>query len=137
LGLGYGSQQDWIGIDSVALPPFLVRPELKDREVQLRCVRLRIAGGADVSDHIAACDWHPLADFICVMIQVGIVEAVVALTIELVDSQSSLPANKELADDAVSHRANRRAARPHDVDRFMTMPMMNFVEGIMELRRLK
>jgi hypothetical protein len=101
LGAGYGSQQDRIGIDRLALPPFLVGAEFKDREMKLRCVRLRIASRADVSDHIAARDLHPFADLLRVMVQVGVVETVSTLTIEFVDSQSSLPADENLANDAV------------------------------------
>jgi hypothetical protein len=136
LGRRYGSQQDWIRIDRLALPPALVEPELEDREMELRRVRQRIACSADVSDHIAARDRHPFADLLCVMIQVRVVETVRAVTIEFVDSQSALPADENLADEAVGDRANRRAARSHDVDRLVTMPVMNFVEGIVELRRL-
>jgi hypothetical protein len=137
LGAGYGSQQDWIRIDRSALPPTLVEAELEDREMKLRRVRRRIAGGADESDHIAAPDRYSFADFICVMIQMGVVKAVVALAIEFVNGESSLPAYEKLPNDPVGHRANRSAARPHDVDRLVTMPMMNLVEGIVELRRLK
>ena len=104
--------------------------------MQLRRVRQRVASRADVSDHIAARDRHPFADFLCVTIQVSVVETVGALTIELVDSQSSIPTDENLADEAVGDRANRRTARSHYVDRLMTMPVVNFVEGIMELRRL-
>src|ERR1700722_10915266 len=104
--------------------------------MELRRVRLRIASRADVSDHITARDRHSFADLLCVMIQMRVVKAVHALTIELVDSQSSLPADEELANDAAGHCANRRAARSHDVDRLVTMSVMNLVEGIVELRRL-
>ena len=104
--------------------------------MQLRRVRQRVARRADVSDHIAARDRHPFADFLCVTIQVSVVETVGALTIELVDSQSALPADENLANEAVGDRANRCAARSHYVDRLVSMPVMNFVEGIVELRRL-
>ena len=104
--------------------------------MQLRCIRQRIPGTTDVSDHIATRDRATFVDLIRVVVQVRVIKTVRALAIELINRQSTLPAYEEFSNDAVGHRANRRAARPHYVDRLVTMPMMNFVEGITELFRL-
>ena len=44
--------EDRIGIDRGPLPPLLLVGQLEDREVQVRRVARRVAGGADVADHL-------------------------------------------------------------------------------------
>lgn len=96
--------------------------------MELRCVRRRIAGSADVSNNVATRDRHPFAQPGRVMTQVRVVEAVRTGAIEFIYRDSSLDTQEESSNRAVRHRENGRAARPHDVDRLVPMPMMNLVE---------
>ena len=96
--------------------------------MELRCVRRRIAGSTDIPNNVAARDRHPFVQPGCILTQVRIVEAVGPGAVEFVNRDSSLDAQEEFSNRAVRHRENRRAARPHDVDRLVPMPMMNLVE---------
>ena len=96
--------------------------------MELRRFRGRIAGGADVSNNLAARNSYPFMQPGCILTQVRVVEAVGSCAIEFENRNSSLDAQEEVSNRAVRHRENRRAARPHDVDRLVPMPMMNLVE---------
>jgi hypothetical protein len=96
--------------------------------MELRCVRRRIPGSANISDNLAARDRHPFVQPGCILTQVRVVVAVGSCAIELVNRDSSLDAQEEFSNRAVRHCENRCAARPHDVDRLVPMPMMNLVE---------
>ena len=49
-----------VGIDRRTLPPVLGGCELEDGEVQVRCVRRRVAGRADVTQDVRSRDALPL-----------------------------------------------------------------------------
>jgi hypothetical protein len=96
--------------------------------MELRRVRGRITGGTDISDHIAARDRHPFVEPGCVSIQVRVVVAVASRAIEFVNCDASLDAQEEFSNRAVGDCQNGRAARPHDVDGLVTMPVMHLVK---------
>jgi hypothetical protein len=96
--------------------------------MELWGVRRRIASSSDVPDNLTARYRHPFVQPGCILTQVRVVVAVGPGAVEFVNRDSSLDAQEEFSNRAVCHSENRRAARPHDVDRLVTMPMMNLVE---------
>ena len=53
-GSDLSAAEQRVGIDGDALPPFLVRAQDEDGEVQVWAVGTGIAGAADIADDIAA-----------------------------------------------------------------------------------
>src|SRR5450756_1164999 len=76
-------------VHSRPLPPMFLGTELKDREVQVWRIPGRIAGGPDVTQHIAFAQQHPLFQSQTIAIQVRIVVAPGSGIVELVHRQTS------------------------------------------------
>jgi hypothetical protein len=133
----HDAHQNWIRIDRLAPPPTFVGTKPGDREVELRCIRRRVPGRAHVSDHVTTRDRHLFAKSRCIAVQMRVVVAVGSRPIELVNCEAARDADEELPNDAISDREDWRAARSHYVDRFVTMPVVNLVERIVQFRRLQ
>src|SRR5215217_8204721 len=74
-----------VRVDRLSLPPSLGVGELEDREMQMRRVRRRVAGRADVADDLALGDLLAVGKPLRVPLQVRVVVAELAAGIELVD----------------------------------------------------
>ena len=68
-----------------------------------------------------------------ITIEMRVEVAVGPATIELVYGQAACTAEKQFPDDAVVNRMNWRAAKLHDVNRFMTMSEVHFVETVVKI----
>src|ERR1043165_3975582 len=77
-------REDRVGVDRLALPPLLRRRQDLDREVEMRRVRRRVAGRADVAEDVAAMDFEPFADARRVAVEMRVVVAALRGPIEFV-----------------------------------------------------
>src|SRR6266568_9251617 len=77
--------QDGIRIDWGALPPFFVRTQFEDREVEVWRLAGRIAGRPHITDDVALLHRHAFPQPIGVMVEVRVIEAVNTGRVELVD----------------------------------------------------
>jgi hypothetical protein len=100
-----------VGIDRRTLPPELGGRELEDREVQVRRVRRRVAGRADITQDVRARNELPVADAFRVTFQVRVVVAEAPARIELVDRVAAGLAEKQFRAVAC-RRCGARRTRP-------------------------
>ena len=82
-----------------------LRPEPEDREVQVRRVGWRVAGGADVADDVAGMHARAFAQVLRVAIEMRVVVREAHVGIELVDGEAAGHAVEQLRDAAVVHGA--------------------------------
>src|SRR5579885_1903337 len=131
-------QQQRIGINRLAFPPLLFRPQSEDCQVQVRRIRTGIAGSPYIPDHLAMADALALAEPGGVTLQVGIVVAILAAFVEFVDGVAARLAVKELSNRAIHDGVNRRAAWRKNVRRLVGATAgARGVKRIPDLRRRK
>src|SRR5688572_30150858 len=97
----------------------LVRRELEDRKVQVRRIWRRVAGRADVTDDLPACDGRPFHQSGRIARQVRIVVGVGVGRVELVDGDAARLAQEQLRNRAVLDGDDWRLSSGHDVERFV------------------
>src|SRR5258706_2696087 len=103
--------------------------------MQMRCRRVRVAGAADVADHIAALQLFSFGHVGGVTVEVRVVIGEALAGVEMVDRQATRDAFEELRDLAVLHGDDRRAAGRRDIERLVRpYAAAGLVERIGELR---
>src|SRR5687768_769003 len=85
-----------IGVDGRSLPPFLVRGQLEDREVQVRRAGGSVAGRPDIADTVALLEDPALRQPLGVAVEVGVVVRIRLAGIELIDGQAAGGAREQL-----------------------------------------
>src|SRR3954469_15251563 len=108
-----------VGIDRLTLPPLALGCQPENREVEMRCVRRRVSGAADIADNVTSMHSLALPQSVGVAIEVGIVEAEGAGGVELIDGEPPVPAGEQLGHAAILSRHHRRTAGCDDVDGLM------------------
>ena len=108
--------------------------EAEDREVQVRRVLRRVAGGPHVADDLAGGDLRAFLQSVGVAIQMRVVVAEPSAAVVLIHGDAAAVTDEQLADDAGLHRTDRRPARREDVDRFVTAVATHLVEARLQRR---
>src|ERR1700681_1832732 len=82
----------------------------------------RVAGSSHVADYLPALHGHPFGQPGCVTLQVRVVVAEYADSVELVNRDAPRLAQKELLDDAIFDRNDWRSTRRQNIGRLMQFP---------------
>src|SRR5690242_2318138 len=105
--------------------------------MQMRRARRSVTRGTDVSNHLAWIDVHPLAQLSSIALQVSVVVTINLTVVEFVYRVSSRFAREKLADSSRHDGMHRCPGGFHDVDGFVTMAVVHFVEAVMQLIALQ
>src|SRR6185369_8516419 len=111
-------------------PPTRRRFELEDREVQVRCIRWRVAGRTDAPEYLAASYAASFDETLRVRLEVRVVVGVVPRVVEDVHGETAGHAREELRDRSVVDRDDRRAARRRNVERLVSHVAARIREGV-------
>src|SRR6185436_11679921 len=121
--------------DRGSLPPFLFVGHPEDREMQVRRVARRVAGGADETNHVAALDRRAFLQAFRVALEMRVVVDEGHRRVVLIDRDASRVAQEQARDLAVLDRQYWRIARRKDVERFvLARAPTQLVEVAVQLR---
>jgi hypothetical protein len=106
-----------------------VRAELENSEVQVRCIRRRVARRTDVADHLSLRDAISVVQVRRVAFEMRVVVAETLRRIELINRQPTGLAGEQLCDLSVGHRVDGCVSGCQDVDRFVRVSCAGFGES--------